>query len=229
MITRSPIRHSTSHRSIGSSAAFTLVEIMVASAIATVILGAIISSYILLARNFRDIVADTSLHGKARMGVDYFTRDMRAAYDVVSFNSSNLTVIIPVAYSSGGDLTSSNQVTYQLKNAALYRTDLRTGKALMVATNVVNAGFSLFNNTGDDISATAGNTSMVITNDADGVSTTNVTIDAYSEVKGVQMSFSLAGSVRKGVASENYSSAIVNMRSKDDSPPDPFDPFDPDV
>lgn len=173
---------------LSRTAAFTLAEVMVASAIGSLILGAIMTTYVFSLRGFQAISNYTEIHADGRMAIDHFARDVRGVYQITSFNPSNLVVRIPTAFSSSGGVTSYKTVTYSMNGGALYRTDSSTGRTSRLATNIHQLTFSLYDRLGNPTTLT-------------------------SNAKGIQVDIRLRKYVVSQIQSEDYLSARLNMRN----------------
>jgi len=173
------------HNEIG----FTLVEVMVSSAIATFILAGLVTTHILSLKSFRALSNYAEIHADGRNAVDQFSRDMRSVYSISYYDSSNLVVLIPTAFSSTGGVLSNKTISFSLSNGALRRTDSSTGATSMLATNVYKLTFSLYDKVG---------TATIV----------------RSTAKGVQVDIRLRKSVMNQIQSEDYLSARLDMRNK---------------
>ena len=219
-----------SGKRMSSSAGFTLVEVLLATAVAAIILGAILTTYVFSVRAFKSISTYSNLHSKQRRAIEMFVRDVRAAYDIDTFNASTKTIAfnIPLTFNAAGNVLTDKTITYTFTNRALYRWDSTVANATMVATNIVTLNLTLFNHDGDNVTLDTGKGWYIATNDDTGA-TMVVSNSPYADTKGVQMNFVVDGSVVKGRSNENYSTAIINMRAKDAGADEGFDPWDPDI
>jgi prepilin-type N-terminal cleavage/methylation domain-containing protein len=167
---------------------FTLVETLIASAVGAVIVGAVVTTYIISLRGFSGVANYVEIHNDGRIAVDRFARDMRAVNSVTTFNANGPVVIkIPTAFSSSGSVTASKTVTYTFSNSALYRNDSVLGNS-MLATNISAVVFRLYDRVGS-----------------------NTTV--LSSAKGIQIDVSLQKHVASKIQSEDYLSARVAMRN----------------
>ncbi|MFH1995984.1 MAG: prepilin-type N-terminal cleavage/methylation domain-containing protein [Candidatus Omnitrophota bacterium] len=118
-----PAQKFVSFRMFRSSAAgFTLVELMIVSAITVIILGAIVSIYILGQQAFVSGTAHIEIHADARLAMDWISRDARWATRIMTtFNGLNtetnrLIIEIP-SIDANGDVidasTTFDYITYQ--------------------------------------------------------------------------------------------------------------------
>lgn len=170
--------------------AMTLAETMVASAIGAFILVGVMTTYIVCLRSFAAISNYDRMHSDGRLAVTYFAKDMRAVSSITSFpNASNITVSIPTAFNGSGGVISNKTISYTTSGGGLYRLDSSNGNTDMLATNINQLTFTLYN--------LLGNTNGVATNTA----------------KGVQLDIHLRTSVGSRIQTEDYLSARYDMRN----------------
>ena len=163
----------------------TLAEIMVATAIGSMILTGVATTYIMSLRGFAAMANYNQIHGDGRIAVNYFAKDMRAVTNILYFpNPSNITVVVPIGFSTSGAVTNSASITYSTSDGALYRYDSRTGNTDMLATNISLIAFTLYDLTG-----------KLITN---GVAST---------AKGIQVDIHLRKTIGSQAQTEDYLSA----------------------
>jgi Tfp pilus assembly protein PilW len=175
-------------RMVRGEAGFTLVEIMVAGAIGAFILASVLTTYVFSMKGLRAIANYDEIHSDGRHAVDVFAQDMRGVNSVTSFSASSLTVTIPTSFSSSGSVTSTKTVRYYLNSAALYRTDSSTGNTDMLATNICQLTFSLYDKLGNGTAVP-------------------------SSAKGVQVDIKLRKYVLSIIQSEDFLSARYDMRN----------------
>ncbi len=90
---------------------FTLVEVMVSSVLATIILTAVLSMFLFLGRRSANIINYAGMESKARRGLEFFAQDTRQSSDLTwnSTSSVSLTVgasTITYSFNSGtGEFT----------------------------------------------------------------------------------------------------------------------------
>jgi prepilin-type N-terminal cleavage/methylation domain-containing protein len=168
--------------------AFTLVEILIASAIGALVLGAILTTYVYCMKGFAAISNYAEIHEAGRITMDWFARDMRGVNAVTFWSSTNLVVTVPTASGSSGNVTSSKTVSYVFKGGALYRADSSTGNTDMMATNIYQLTFALYDHLGSN--------TVLLTN-----------------AKGVQVDIKLRKYVVGKVQSEDYLSGRLDMRN----------------
>jgi len=150
---------------------FTLVEIMIASMVSTVILGAMIYAAVQFQQLFT--AADSYSAGTAdeMRAMDLITRDIRSSLTTPVWTGTSVSVTLPDAYTSYdaqgnptgslrtpttstsgslvyGDSTKPLQVTYSVTNGAIVRTQtvMATGTTsqVVVANSVVTSGTGFF-------------------------------------------------------------------------------------
>ena len=169
--------------------AFTLTEIMTASSIGSLMLAGVLTTYVFSIKGFRAIAHYAEIHAAGRHAIDVFARDMRAVNRVVSASTSSLSVTVPTSFNSSGGVSASKTVNYWTSNEALYRSDSSTGQTSMLATNVYQTQFQLYDRLGT-------NTALV------------------ANAKAVRIELKLRKHVISQIQSEDYLSARLDMRNK---------------
>lgn len=183
-----PSRHNGVRRNWNSQQGFSMVEVMVASAIGTFILAGVLAAYIMSAKSFRAIANYWEIHSEGRYAIERFASDMRGVTSITSF-SSNGTLVVKIPISAYYTTTSSNKtVTYTYSNSALRRTDSSTGKTSMLATNIYQLQFRLYDRIGS-----------------------NTTV--LSVAKGIQLEMFLRKYTAGQAQTEDYLSARLTMRN----------------
>ena len=174
-----------------SNRGFTLVEAGMGAAIGSIIMAGVLSTYIITARGFRAISNYWEIHSDGRYAIDRFAMDMRTVSDVTSFSSNGPLVVIIPRYNSFAVQTGSVTVTYTYTSSAsvLKRTPSDTGITSVLATNVYNLKFALFDR--------VGNSTTVLSNS-----------------KGVSLELFLRKYTAGQKQTEDYLSARLDMRNK---------------
>lgn len=72
----------------------TLVELMISSALATIILTAVLGMFLFLGRTSANVINYAEMEAEAREGLEYFAQDTRQASDLVWNSSSSLTLTV---------------------------------------------------------------------------------------------------------------------------------------
>lgn len=107
----------------GRRGGFTLVEVMVAASIGSIIMAGVMSTFLMLGRSGANIVAYTTMDAQTRRGLEEFAQDVRMASDVTWNSDTSMTFTVPDNYTANG-----NQVTYAwdgTANSATYRSFYR--------------------------------------------------------------------------------------------------------
>ena len=81
-----------------SRSGFTLVEVMVASAVGAIVMAALLSTYIFLGRNMARLASYQALENESRKALAYLTKDFALAQKVksgTSATSSGVTLVLP--------------------------------------------------------------------------------------------------------------------------------------
>lgn len=76
-------------------AGFTLVEVLVATAISGIVLASIVGTFLTFAIGARSVGAYSEMSNSSRAALEYFARDVRAAEDVIVATESSLVVVSP--------------------------------------------------------------------------------------------------------------------------------------
>lgn len=134
----------------GRSAGFTLVEVIIGMALSLMVMGAVLSSYVFLGRNFTrslgvSSAGEPTLESQGRRTLGYFSQDVRMASGIVGTPSATeVTLTIPtqsgsktVTYffnNTGTDDTSHGPT---IKADTLTRIDNFTGIALTLQTHLL--------------------------------------------------------------------------------------------
>ncbi|MDB4385566.1 prepilin-type N-terminal cleavage/methylation domain-containing protein [Opitutaceae bacterium] len=90
---------------------FTLVEVMISSVLATIILSAVLSMFLFLGRSSANIINYAEMESQARRGLEFFAQDTRQSSDLVLNSTSSVTLTVgasTITYafdSSTGDFT----------------------------------------------------------------------------------------------------------------------------
>lgn len=168
---------------------FTLVEGMVASCIALFILTGVLTTYIQLTKNLTAVSNYTQIHSDGRIAVEWFAKDIRAVNGISSYSSNNLTVLIPTNFSSSGVILGTKSVQYAYSNGALTRYDSSTGRTDLLATNIYQLTYYLYDHAGNI---------TTLTNNA----------------KSVQVDIKLRKYVGSQIQSEDFLSGRYVMRNK---------------
>ena len=177
-------------RRLCDSRASTLAETLVASAIGAFILVGVMTTYIISIKSFTAFANYREIHAGGRKAVNYFAKDMRGVSGITLFpNSSNITVTVPMTFDSSGGVTSNKIVSYSTSRGALYRYDSSTGNTDLLASNINQLTFTLFDLLGNSNSVTVSN------------------------AKGVQLDIKLRKTVMSQIQSEDFLTARYDMRN----------------
>jgi type II secretory pathway component PulJ len=173
------------HPKRASSAAFSLVELMVSLTLVMLLTLALLTSYVFIARGDRSLQNYGEMNAQARKLLEQLGEDLRAATDVTNFTSNSLTLTVP----TNAAATTTQDVTWDFNsvNGTVTRQDTSSTKTL--ARDVQTFGFYYANGTN------AQTTSLV-------------------EVKQVQLSLRMLRLVAGTITSEYVISAQFTMRAK---------------
>jgi Tfp pilus assembly protein PilW len=89
------------------SAAFTLVEVLIGSALGSMVLAGVLSSFLMVGRTSLTAANYSLAETELRRGIEEFSRDVRMASAIVWTSASSITLTVPDNYTAN-----SNQVTY---------------------------------------------------------------------------------------------------------------------
>jgi prepilin-type N-terminal cleavage/methylation domain-containing protein len=117
---------------------FTLVEVMVAAGIASIVTLALLTSYSMTTRGFVAAGNYSDMERDARVTMDNISRDIRQATGLVAFASNDITIAVATEFSDSGAVTNSKNVRYYKgtgnNSNYLYRVD--SGLTSAVAKSV---------------------------------------------------------------------------------------------
>jgi prepilin-type N-terminal cleavage/methylation domain-containing protein len=128
---------------------FTLVEVLTALAIGTFVVAGVMTSYIFAVKGFRGLSNYNEIQADGRRAQDWFARDLWAGMAIASCTSNQLVVVLPTTISADGQVTASNQVTHLYQDGSWYRIDGNTGQSTLLAENVAQLKFSLYDAAGN--------------------------------------------------------------------------------
>lgn len=183
-----------------SAKAFTLVELMMGTAISAFLMIAITSTYVLSTKAYTAVTNYRLIHANGRRAIDLLTKDVRGVCTITGLTTNTspitLNIVVPTAFSSAGTVTASKTVTYRCYNCIdstgqgyLYRADSSAGNNTMIATNISSFKLSIYDRLGS-----------------------NSTL--LSTCKGIQVEIRLRKRVISTIQSEDYLSARLDMRNK---------------
>lgn len=93
--------------------AFTLAEVMIATAISTFVLAGVLSSFLLLGRSGANLAGYSESETQIRRALEEFSQDVRMASNIVWNGSTSVTLTVPNNYPGHANL-----VTYAYDSAA---------------------------------------------------------------------------------------------------------------
>lgn len=131
-----------------SARAFTLVELLIGTALSGMVMAAVLSSYIFLGRSFARLTNQQTLETEARRTLGYFTRDAQMATGISGTPSAtSVTLTIPAITG-----TTTAAYSYNSSTGTLTRTPAG-GTALVLLRNITSSGglaFKYYDNLGND-------------------------------------------------------------------------------
>ena len=127
---------------------FTLVELLFTMAVTSLMLVAVLTTYIFSVRSFGALSNYNELQAEGRKSLDWFARDIRAGLAVSTCLSNQVVVLLPKTVDSSGVVTATNTVTHVVQNRTWYRTD-GTGASKRMGDDVAAITFRLYDQAGN--------------------------------------------------------------------------------
>jgi prepilin-type N-terminal cleavage/methylation domain-containing protein len=93
--------------------AFTLVEVMVASTLGTIVLAGVVSTFLMLGRSGANVANYSMMETQSRRALEELSQDLRMAKQIVWNSAESVTLTVPDNYTATG-----NQVTYAFDNTS---------------------------------------------------------------------------------------------------------------
>lgn len=140
--------------------AFTLVEMMIASAIAFVAIALSISSFMMLASATTSSALYTRMHGEIRHAMDMIERDFRAGIRVAWAYAGHLDRIVLLIKTTAGD----EYVYYYKTGTTLYR--WKSGQLREIAQGLADVEFEMVDDSGNSTTAIGSAAAIDVTLDA---------------------------------------------------------------
>ena len=141
---------------------FTLLELMVGMALSMMVMAAVLSSYVFVARAYTKTIGfglpnQPTLEAQGRRTLAYFAQDVQMAAAVSSPSASEVTLTLPLStggtklvtyyYNSTSSAVSVYSVTVPAN--ALARIDRTSSTTLTLHTSLLTCTFSYYDNTGN--------------------------------------------------------------------------------
>jgi type II secretory pathway component PulJ len=95
-------------------AGFTLVEVMIAGSLGTMVLAGVLSTVLILGRSGQRLYFYNGMENESRRTLEEFAQDVRMSSDSVYNSAASVTLTVPDNYAANG-----NQVTYAFGSATL--------------------------------------------------------------------------------------------------------------
>ena len=128
---------------------FTLTEMMFTLAIGSFVTAGVLTSYVFCVKGFRGLSNYNEMHQAGRRALDWFARDMRVALRIASCGTNQVVAVLPTAFDSSGNVTTSNSVTHILSGGRWTRISGNTGATTLLAENVDRLHFTLLDAAGN--------------------------------------------------------------------------------
>ncbi|MBI5382381.1 MAG: prepilin-type N-terminal cleavage/methylation domain-containing protein [Opitutae bacterium] len=92
---------------------FTLVEVLIALAIGSMVLAGTLSAFLMIGRTSVSVANYSTAEAQIRRSIETLSEDLRASSNILTNNSSSITLTVPDSYAAYG-----NKVTYAYDNAS---------------------------------------------------------------------------------------------------------------
>ena len=92
--------------------AFTLVEVMIASTLGTIVLAGVLSTFLMLGRSGANVANYSMMEAESRRALEELSQDLRMAKEIEWNSAESVTLTVPDNYPS-----TANQVTYAFDSA----------------------------------------------------------------------------------------------------------------
>jgi prepilin-type N-terminal cleavage/methylation domain-containing protein len=116
---------------------FTIIELLVGTAIGLVVLAAVVSFFLFGTRSFSSMANYTDLNSKDRLASDAITRDIRSALQVISATTNQVVLQAPPA-------EANNTITYTYNPGAGTLTRMDTDSSRVMLTGLSSCSFTLY-------------------------------------------------------------------------------------
>lgn len=166
------------------TAGFTLLEVMVASSLFSILSVAVLSSFVFMLRAEQSLANYNLMNAQARNVLEVFSRDAKSASDVTNFTASTITLSVPL-----DTVGTTSAVIYTFDSDA--GTVVRTagGVSTTLVTNINTFAFRYLNSL-------------------------NAVTTSLAELKQVQFSMLLVRTVESAKTSQYVISAQFTLRAK---------------
>jgi Tfp pilus assembly protein PilW len=104
------------HRS--TNRAFSLVELIISMGLASFILTAVLTTFLMIGRISKNIQNYTEIEAKARKSLETMSREIRLAFAVTSYSTTSFSISIPDSTSTVPDTTSGSAPLYNQSSAS---------------------------------------------------------------------------------------------------------------
>jgi Tfp pilus assembly protein PilW len=172
-----------------SSGGVTLVELMIAVTLGTIVLAAVMGTFSSATRHFKAVANYGQIHSEGRIIVDRFAQDFRKASDVTSWATGTITLTVPTSFTSAGAVSTTRTIRYYKSGNNFIRQDVTAGTSETLSNNVQSLTFTMYDRVGTSTSLT-------------------------SRCKGVQVDIRLRRTVQSTQQTEDFLSARLMSRNK---------------
>src|SRR5207237_1341911 len=140
---------SAGHPKPKSSAAFSLVELMISLTLVMMLTLALLTSYVFIARGDRSLQNSGEMNAQARKLLERLGEDLRAATDVTNFTATSLTLTVP----TNATATATQDVTWDFNSGTGIVTRQETSGTATLAHDVNT--FAFFYANGNNVETTS--------------------------------------------------------------------------
>jgi prepilin-type N-terminal cleavage/methylation domain-containing protein len=203
------------HTDIRGQRAFTLVEVMVAAAISSLMLAGVVTTFLLLGRTGANINNYSEAEASARQALEQFSREAHMAYSVSGNTTTSVTLALPdtTTNRTGNDTASGAYlVTYNFDtddpdnpNCKLLTRTINSAPPETLVKGVKQLGSIPFINYYKLVNAST----VPSTGEGYGTVVTNNTAGGVAEIRQIEFSFSLT---RKSVTVATATNKVISAR-----------------
>lgn len=101
--------------------AFTLVEVMIAAALSSVVLAGVLSAFLMLGRSGVNLAGYSVAESEMRRGLEEFSQDVRMASNLAWNSATSVTLTVPHSYASSTPLPHLVTYAYDSATATFHR------------------------------------------------------------------------------------------------------------
>jgi Tfp pilus assembly protein PilW len=126
-------------------AAFTLVEVMIAATLGTVVIAAVMSTFLMLGRSGANAANYATMEAQARRALEEFSQDLRMASAITWTSASSITLTVPNNYTpTSGVVTYSYDSSTQIFSRSPKDSSSAAGTTLNLIRNVTTFSYARY-------------------------------------------------------------------------------------